>query len=246
MEPQYIRLVLCPPHAEIQNMVLKFLKGEVADQRFFDFLSARRIAHQAVVHIFSVHDDFGFLYFIDGVKERRVNFTVPLKIVPTAGAYALVIRNVSESELRKRLFENPTVLKEHELYEKYADVTAAPPTYLRLDVLYMDSTSTKDSMYKLDSQVPNQLFIHATRPEKMKLDGVKEKYIYSCAWAGCGKPSVLRLKSCSCCKRVRYCAQECQIRDWWFHQHVCKTGRLALTVNGLNRTTHPNDEKLKN
>ena len=42
-----------------------------------------------------------------------------------------------------------------------------------------------------------------------------------------------KLKSCSRCKRVRYCSRECQVKDWKTHKKFCKEVQKANEMLGV-------------
>lgn len=46
---------------------------------------------------------------------------------------------------------------------------------------------------------------------------------HSQACAACGKAgSLVKLRSCTGCKKVWYCGKECQVSDWRRHKKDCK------------------------
>ena len=47
----------------------------------------------------------------------------------------------------------------------------------------------------------------------------------------CGKEAA-KMKKCSVCKRVRYCSEECQLKDWKEHKKACKTKAAVVGKGG--------------
>ena len=43
------------------------------------------------------------------------------------------------------------------------------------------------------------------------------------------------MKKCSACRLVRYCAEECQLKDWKEHKKACKKKKKAVKGSGKGR-----------
>lgn len=55
-----------------------------------------------------------------------------------------------------------------------------------------------------------------------------------CGYAQCRQKEVTKLKYCSRCKKVRYCTEQCQKKDWKTHKKTCRPCVFGPTQNHKN------------
>jgi hypothetical protein len=235
----YIRLVCSESHRELELVVIDFLQLKDTRPKHLSLVQKFLYDHcmdREFAHLFSVKDDFGMLYHMKGIKET-VNFTVPFKVRPHAGAYGFGYSTLNEDDLRKRLFENPTIYREFSLWRD----TDPDPIYILEHMILLDPTGNKQSRYRRDNKGKSVLVSTRTTvptKEEMEIRKNKTNKIASkkqCAWPGCGKlEGSLKFSHCGKCSRVSYCSIVCQRKDWRFHKLICTTNRIGEQLQSWN------------
>ena len=248
--PEYLRLVCKESQETLSLIVLSFLRKEeiplatrIPLQRFlYDHGSEREF-----VHLFSAKDDYGMLYHLRGIKETTVRFTVPFKVRPHAGGAACGHYNLNVEDFKRRLFDNPSVYSDYKAFERSSVLSDRfyAPTYMKKHVIFLDPTANQRGRYKQDAKVDYAFQENAIVPTEEEMSDIKKRLTKEirksmrqkqCAWAGCGKldGNFVEFPHCIACERVSYCSKECQKKDWYFHKHVCKTGRLKKGLQSLD------------
>ena len=190
------------------------------------------------IHVFSVIDDYGMVYHLKCVMQPVHTFTVPLRIVPIAGACATGVSTITASELKRRIQANPAVSAS---YHSWVERVSAPitqnmiPSYMRLSIEIFDPTADGARGYKRDvnTSKPFMQRLNAqfcTSEAEIEVETASLMTQRQCAWPVCGQVDQmkkLKFKFCAGCKRVAYCSEQCQKSDWRYHRLLCKSGRLG-------------------
>ena len=242
--PAYLRIVCKESHEKLSLVVLSFLRKEEVPLEKRTPLQHFMFTHgkeREFVHLFSVKDDFGMVYHLTCIKKTTVNFTIPYKVRPHAGAMAWGHCTLNVDDFKRRLFDNPRVYREYKEFERSSDFSTMP-IYMKKHFFLLDPTANQRSRYKEDSKVKPDFQSTTTVATKEEMADIKRGITKQmrkimaqkqCAWAGCGKVdgNMGKFSHCNACSRVSYCSKACQRNDWPSHKLVCKTKRLEKVLH---------------
>ena len=242
-DKQFMRLVCAENHEMISRIVVNYIKKKVSlstQSALETYLRDKMDQGNEFIHLFSVQDDYGMVYYLKCVMQPSHTFTVPVRIVPLAGACATGVSNVNANELKRRIKANPNVST---LYHSWTEHMSSPitqsdiPIYMRLSMDFFDPTADGRSRYKRDAASSEPFMLHLNAKicpsnEMVEIEARDAAFMSQrqCAWPVCGKLDQMKnfkFKFCAGCKRVVYCSEKCQKSDWRYHRLLCTSGRLG-------------------
>jgi hypothetical protein len=199
-----------------QRSILKFIDhyiDAIADGRHFQLL-------------YSTSDGYGLFYYTAATRlPSSETYIVESRVIIHGGVYALVIKNLTEMELRQRMVENPSL-----------NLTPTTEDFLKHCILLYLPSRDKNHRYIRTCRnappiVADEITTTTVSPSGFTVPpGSKEAELF-CHYAACSNVvAQTELKVCERCKCVRYCTAEHITADWRSHQFSCPHISVGLVI----------------